>query len=98
MKPKDIKHLFPLICIITNEDRELAIKMGGLHHLGDVLLKGIIPTELHEDIFWGLSIGNIGEVKLKTETTYTDSKGKVIYIPLYLDKNFIENQVIFKLR
>lgn len=97
METKDIKKLFPLKIAITEAHRELAINEGGLHKLGDILLREFLPNELHENIFWGLSIGCVKGVDLKTETEIID-KGKKIKIPLYLDKNFEGNEIIFELR
>lgn len=97
MKAKDIKHLFPITIKITKEHRELAEAQGGLHKLGTLLLKEIIPEELHEKLSWGLSIGNIEDVLLETEHEIIH-EGKKVFTPLYLDKNFLGNEVTFKIR
>lgn len=91
---KEIRKLFPIKIIITDKHRELANNMGGLHYLGDVLLKEKIPNELHEDLFWGLSIGSIQGVKIKTEFMNDDN----LLLPLYIDKNFQDTEIEFKLR
>jgi hypothetical protein len=66
--------------------------------MGDNMLKSFLPKELWEDMFWGLSIGTIKGVAIKTEETviYKDKKCKVA---LYLDSHIKEpREVIFELR
>lgn len=89
MDAKDIKKLFPLKIAITPEHRKLAIEKGGLHKLGEVLLIELLPEELHENLFWGLSIGTVKGVTIKTE---------IDELPIYLDKNFDGNEIKFELR
>lgn len=89
----DLKSLFPHEIEITEEHRELAKERGGLCFLGQVLLESFIPQKFHESIFWGLSIGNIGNVKLKTEIIV---EGQLT--SLYLDRNFDGKTVKFELR
>ena len=97
MTPKEIKAFFPIEIEITDTHRQFAIRQGGLHYLGGILLKSYIPDELHEDIFWGLSIGTIKGVQIKTE--YKEMfKGKLTGFPLYLDSRFTRNKVKFELR
>lgn len=93
MKQEDIRKLFPLKISITETDRELAICKGGLHYLGDILLTKELPKEIHEYIFWGLSLGSVKGVELKTEIEH---KGKKL--PLYIDSNFMDNEITFELR
>lgn len=76
MTPKEIKKLFPIEVEILQEHMELAIEMEGLHKLGKILLKLNLPEELHEDIFWGLSIGTVKGVDIKTEYEEVFKGGK----------------------
>jgi hypothetical protein len=97
MIPKEIKALFPIKVSITPEHRQLAMDRGGLHKLGNVLLELSLPTILHEDIFWGLSIGTVKGVNIKTQ--YEELfKDKLEAFPLYLDSSFKDNEVTFELR
>ena len=89
MEAKDIRDLFPIKITITPEHRNSAIQRGGLHKLGETLLEQYLPEELHENLFWGLSIGTIKGIAIKTEL-----KG----LPIYLDKNFEGNEITFQLR
>lgn len=93
MERKDIKKLFPLKAFITENDMKLTIGRGGLHFLGDILLKKLLPETLHEHLFWGLSIGTIKGIEIKTEY-----KEDGINLPLYIDNNFKGNELIFELR
>ena len=97
MTPKEIRLLFPITVKITPEHREAAIKIGGLHKLGEILLKESLPEILHEILFWGLSIGTVGGVLLKTDRKeiYRD---KSMMVPAYLDKNFLDEEITFELR
>ena len=97
MTTKEIRLLFPLKVKITDKHRETAIKMGGLHRLGDILLKEFLPEILHESIFWGLSIGSVDGVGLKTEKC-EKHKGGLLTVPAYLDSNFSDNEITFKIR
>lgn len=97
MKAKEIKALFPITCIVTPQHRDLAMTFGGLHYIGDILLKETLPKELHEDIFWGLSLGTVKGVAIET-TTKVNYKGILRTISLYLDKTFTGNEVTFTLR
>ena len=97
MTTKEIRQLFPITVKITPEHREAAIKNGGLHRLGEILLKESLPQELHENLFWGLSIGTVGGVPLKTERKEI-YQGKLWMVPIYLDKSFIDNEITFQLR
>lgn len=88
----DLEKLFPLKCSITQEmiDNEKS--------LGTRLLKDNLPEELHEHIFWGLSIGNVKDVKIKTEIEMLHM-GKKIMVPLYLDSSIRQPcDVIFTIR
>ncbi len=89
MNEKEIKKLFPKKFYL-----EYHIEVS----IGETLLKTFIPEENWEDIFWGLSIGNIGGVKIKTEQTVI-WKGEKMKVPLYLDKNLkIPAEIVFELR
>lgn len=81
MKREDIKQLFPLVVSVSDVDFDKSI--------GTQLLKSALPSELHEDIFWGLSIGNVGGVSIKTEET-VNWEGKDVVVPLYLQKDKIK--------
>lgn len=97
MTSKEIKELFPIEIEVTNLHRELADLMGGPHKLGITLLVQSLPKELHENIFWGLSIGTVQGVEIKT--TYKEKiNGKIVELPLYLDSNFKGKTIIFRLR
>lgn len=97
MTSKEIRQLFPITVNITPKHREAAMRIGGLHKLGEILLKASLPEELHENLFWGLSIGTIGGVSLKTERKEIHG-GEQLLIPVYLDKNFLDNEITFQLR
>ena len=97
MIQKEIRALFPIEVKVTDFHRELANLMDGLHKLGTILLIQSLPEELHNSLFWGLSIGTVAGVELKT-VTRENIKGKLIELPLYLDSNFIGNTVKFELR
>lgn len=97
MTTKEIKSLFPIDIDILKEDRDKAIHKGGLHKLGLTLLEKHLPKELHEDIFWGLSIGTVKGVEI--ETAYDEIyKGKNHRMPYYLDLNFKGDKIKFELR
>jgi len=88
MKAEEIKAFFPRKCLITQK------LIDSKKSIGTELLKSFLPEELHEDIFWGLSIGNVRNIKLKTEQDYKD-----ITMPLYLDSSITKPMEIeFKLR
>jgi hypothetical protein len=92
MEKKDIEALFPKKFFVTQEmiDSEKSI--------GTFLLKTFIPEELwQDDMFWGLSIGTVGSVKIKTEITAI-VKNKKCKLPLYLDKNMEPQEIEFILR
>jgi len=97
MTPKEIRLLFPITVKITPEHREAAMKIGGLHKLGEILLKESLPEILHENLFWGLSIGTVVGVLLKTDRKeiYRD---KSMMVPAYFDKNFLDGEITFELR
>jgi len=97
MTPQEIKKFFPFTIQITEAHRQTAILRGGEHKLGNILLEENLPKELHEEIFWGLSIGNINGVKIKTEFKQF-YKNKWHIVPLYLDKNFYGDEATFELR
>lgn len=97
MTQKEIKALFPIELNITDEDRQKAIEYGGLHKLGTVLLKRSVPEELHNSLFWGLSIGVISGVELKI-VIKENVKGKLTELPIYLDNSFVGNIIKFELR
>jgi hypothetical protein len=52
-------------CLITQE------LIDGSKSIGLDLLKTFIPDKLWENMFWGLSIGTIDGVKIKTEKNIT---------------------------
>jgi len=92
MKKDEIKSFFPKTFTLTQEliDNEKSI--------GEALLKSYLPQELWEDTFWGLSIGTIDGVKIKTECT-VEYQGKKVKVPLYLDKSLkAPIEVTFELR
>ncbi len=92
MEAKDIRKFFPKECHITQK----LIDSGNC--IGTYLLKSFLPSELWEDMFWGLSIGTIKGVKIKTEETiiYKDKKHRVA---LYLDSHIKDpRDIIFELR
>lgn len=92
MKLEEIKRLFPIKFTITED----ILKTEG--SIGTKLLKSILPEELHEDLFWGLSIGTVKGVKLKTEHVVLH-EGELITVPLYLDSSLKEGtEIEFKLR
>ena len=97
MTSKEIRLLFPITVKITPKHREAAMEIGGLHKLGEILLKESLPEILHESLFWGLSIGIAGGVQLKSvrNEIYDDNKLKVL---VYLDKNFLGDEITFELR
>ncbi len=97
MTAKEIKELFPIEVKISDIDRQDAIAKGGLHKLGLLLLYKSLPTELHEDIFWGLSIGTVDGVKIKTYQI-ENHNGKKIETPIYMDRNFDGASIKFELR
>lgn len=88
MTKKEIKELFPLHINIVEKDIFLAKDKGGLHYLGDILLRRSLPKQLHDKIFWGLSIGVIDGVHICT--TY---KEKDMILPLYIDNNFQASEI-----
>lgn len=85
-KKEDIKKLFPLTCNITQDI------IDSKESIGDILLKNHLPKELHEQIFWGLSIGNIGPVLIKVEQT-VEYNGKKETIPFYLQRSDIKEPI-----
>jgi len=92
MEAKDIKKFFPKECHISQG----LIDSGDC--IGTNLLKSFLPSELWEDMFWGLSIGTIKGVSIKTEETVIH-KGKKEKIALYLDSHIKEPMdIIFELR
>ena len=94
MTAQEIRKMFPLKILITESDRASAVlERGGLHHLGNVLLKRVFPSETN-NIFWGLSIGSIQGILIKT--VYRDDKGKEL--PIYLQNNFTDSEITFELR
>lgn len=92
MKTKDIERLFPKKCLITKEMIDSRISIG------TQLLRSFLPEEVHEDIFWGLSIGQVGGVKIKTEVEIVYN-GRKMLVPLYLDSSITEpTEITFTLR
>lgn len=92
MKQEDIKKLFPLTVTVTNNidlDRRI----------GSQLLLSKLPKELHEDFFWGLSIGNVKGILIKTEEL-VEWAGTKVNVPLYLQKDRVRYgmDITFKLR
>jgi len=71
--------------------------VGFWYKVRESLLRSVIPEQIWSDIFWGLSIGSISGVLLKTETT-AEFKGKKIKVALYLDKNITPQEITFELR
>lgn len=92
MKPEEIKKLFPFSITIPKD-------IDFSKSIGEQLLRLALPKELHEDIFWGLSIGTIGGVNIKTERTLP-WQGKNVTIAQYLQKGEvdIDSIITFKLR
>ncbi len=98
MTTKEIKALFPITVQVTDNHKDIAKEQGGLHKLGGLLLKENLPEILHEDIFWGLSQGSVKGVLLKT-CYFETIKGKgLVELPLYIDSNFVGNEVKFEMR
>lgn len=93
MTKEDIKILFPLKLSITHDI------LNSEKNIGEYLLKQYFPIEIHEDIFWGLSIGNIKGCLIKTEKEVIYDNKKII-IPFYLDRNSITEpiDILFLLR
>lgn len=90
MKSSDIKKLFPKTVNITQN----ILDKGSLY-IGENALKYFLPEELHDDIFWGLSIGYVRGIKLKTERY---NKEYDLYEPWYLNEINSLTQIKFKLR
>jgi hypothetical protein len=93
MEKREIKELFPLTAHITQN------MLDNGKSIGEQLLKSALPEDLHEDIFWGLSIGSIGGILIKTEKLI-EYNGQKILIPFYLQRSEIPSptSIIFKLR
>jgi hypothetical protein len=93
MDKNEIKTLFPIKVSIT----ENVINSG--KNIGTELLKNIFPEKVHENIFWGLSIGNVNGVLIKTEKTI-QHEGKLVTVPLFLQKSELidQTEITFKLR
>ena len=82
-----IKH-FPLTLNISYE------LWDSNKNIGEALLKSHFDC----DIFWGLSIGNIEGVLIKTERK-ENYNGKMITVPYYLQRDQIQDkQITFILR
>ncbi len=56
MDKQDIKKLFPLKAFITQE------VLNTKDSIGERCLLNALPKELHDELFWGLSIGHVGGV------------------------------------
>lgn len=93
MTQQDIKKLFPLKLSLT----KCIIDSG--NNMGECLLRQYFPVEMHEDIFWGLSIGNVKGVLLKTEKEEIYNNKKIT-APFYLDRNSVTEplEITFLLR
>lgn len=90
MKREEILSLFPLECNITQD----MIDSG--KSIGELAIKNRLPIELHEDLFWGLSIGSLKEgvlIKTQKEEVYN---GKKIKVPFYLDRSSITKPISIK--
>jgi hypothetical protein len=79
MTKEEIKGLFPRTCTITQE-------LIGAKDIGTKLLKTFVPEELWDDMFWGLSIGNVAGILIKTEI---EVEGKMT--ALYLDNHITKH-------
>jgi len=92
MKQEDIKKLFPLTATISSE-------MDLNKSIGTQLLLSKLPKELHDEFFWGLSIGNVKGVLIKTEEI-VEWEGKTLAVPFYLQKDRVSYgmDIVFKLR
>jgi hypothetical protein len=92
MKQEDIEKLFPL-SVTIDEGIDFNI------NIGMQLLCRNLPKELHDDIFWGLSIGSVKGVLIKTEEIIK-WEGKMIITPFYLQNDRVNNgiEIIFKQR
>lgn len=52
MNTKQIKSLFPIKAMITQEIIDNAEKMSGTKCFGALTLKSVLPSELHQSIVW----------------------------------------------
>lgn len=87
MTKDEIKGLFPKKCFINQELIES-------NDIGTKLLKTFVPEELWDDMFWGLSIGNVGGILIKTEIKIENKM-----TALYLDSHIIKPmEIMFELR
>lgn len=86
MNKEEIRRLFPLIVEITQD----IIDSG--KNIGEELLKKHLPKELHDDIFWGLSIGHVASIYLKVEQA-VGYNGKQLIVPLYLQRPDISKPI-----
>lgn len=93
MENDEIKLIFPMTLTISNE------LIASSENIGTSLLKSALPHELHDDIFWGLSIGSIKGVLIKTEKEIIHD-GKKCTTPFYLQRSDIKEpmDITFKLR
>jgi hypothetical protein len=92
MTRKEVEALFPRKCLITQQLIDSKI------NIGTQLLKDFLPENMWEDIFWGLSIGTVAGIKIKTETE-SEHNGKKIKVPLYLDSHIQSPiEITFELR
>lgn len=90
MERKDIEKLFPRKCLITQE------LIDSKKNIGTELLRTFVPESV--EVFWGLSIGNVESIKIKTEKEILH-EGKKMTVPFYLDRNITSpTEVEFKLR
>lgn len=90
---ENIKKLFPITIEIPQS------LIDSKEPIGDQLLKVALPKELHEDIFWGLSIGSVRGVLIKVEKI-VEYNGKSVAVPFYLQRSDILTPVsiTFELR
>lgn len=93
MTRQDIIKLFPITTLISQE------VLDNRESIGFQLLQLALPKELHEDIFWGLSIGSVKGVEIGTYEI-VNYKGKKVLVPLYLQRSDIKEprEIKFELR
>jgi hypothetical protein len=95
MKPSEIKALFPKTVEITEEILSGANLRDGNRCIGALALKSFIPKEEHDRIFWGLYIGSVSGVFLKTEEWDSEEK---MFLPLYVNEIKKPQSITFTLR
>lgn len=93
MNKQDIKKLFPLKTSITQEI------LNSKESIGKQCLLNVLPKELHDELFWGLSIGHVGGVLIGVYQNIVYN-GKNIIVPFYLQRVDIKEpiEITFELR